>query len=343
MKSSLLKILSTVVLCTLLIFSNMIPTSASIVNKTPSISGKVESNQASSQLNAQKALAEKTKLDFSKTNKITLQYLNNVLSGKVSDPKIWEKFYNQKNQKNIDDILQKYQILKNKTKSLIATNSSNTNDENSELAFLEKRIGVISNTTNLLLNNTKATTFAKGSDNFNISNQYTKLMKQVSVAACTPTSLLPIAYNPGDILVTSAGKDLPGPFNTWHAAIIIDKSSVAEAPGPNLLTRKSDVSKWCNIKGFTTLGFVNYGNSAQETRAANNASSWLIGRPYPADPTEYLRDPWDITTVYCSGLVWRAYAQDVNLASYNRAGNLVTPQNLIDDDNTLFLKYWAHI
>lgn len=328
-------------ICATLILTSIIPVYAINPSNTPSISGKVESRNASSTMEQQMKESEKFKSDFAKNNKITLKYLNNVLSGSIKDTRIWEKFYNLKNQKNIDDILNKYHLEKSKIQTNNKGFQLSKNSDTSELSFLEQRVNVIQNTNTVDPTQNKMFAKISGSDDLTISNQYTKLMKQVSVLGCTQNSLLPIAYSPGDILVTSAGKNLPGPFNTWHAAIIIDRTSVAEAQGTGLLTRKSDLSKWCNIKGFTTLGFVNYGNSAIESRAANNAATWLQGRPYPNN-AELQRDPWDISTVYCSGLVWRAYAQDVNIASYNRIGNLILPQNLIDDDNTLFLKYWAH-
>lgn len=162
-------------------------------------------------------------------------------------------------------------------------------------------------------------------------------MYEVSTSKCDNNIYvqLPTMFTPGDILITNESKAINANTFTGHAGLIVNMKQVAEATGTDGKSRLLPIRDWCYKRELTTVGYV---VRADKYRAAQAGSSWLLNRPYPSRYQMLTKGIWDISTLYCSQLVWRAYAdQGRDIGSF---WGYVAPGDIFYDNDTVFIYAW---
>lgn len=291
------------------------------------------------------AAYEVQKAEFAKANKITVAILNDELTGKTKNPKYLDAFETFITTSKLNAAKARMNFLMTKqTKGLTKSESSELQEI--QYGFRDTLSGSAS---------TKAGTMSASSfgpsrvQPFNLLYDIrttTDGTAQVSAFPCLFQGYqIPAPYEPGDILVTRAGQPLPI-SNSGHAGIIVSQTETVEATGFGTVTRILPLKDWCKKSVMTTVGYV---RGADKARAVRAATSWMLNRSYPdllkmltiLKDDWFRRDMWDISTEYCSKLVWRIYVDQGKDLGSTQALNMITPFDLFRDNDTLFNFSWA--
>lgn len=287
---------------------------------------------------------QKTKEDFAKKEKISLAKLEKALKNPPKNMVLVEKFYEYINTQKLFKAKERLLTLEKQNKTSMKAS------DNSEIDFLR---GVFDENLTPIESNSKSTTRSFGAQtvlpfnpNYDRKIDNTLGMRQVSVSACVSSaSYLPAPYEAGDILYTRVGASILRIAQSGHAALIINRTQISEAPGSGQLSRISSIYPWCRYQDRTSVGKV---FSSNKSEAISAASTWLLNRPYPSDYDLYLQytfgnksDLWQINTLYCSKLIWRAYASAGTYLDSTMSGGIIFPIDLLFSDKTLFNYTWA--
>lgn len=161
---------------------------------------------------------------------------------------------------------------------------------------------------------------------------------------------------PSNILVTGNVDSSAGAFgggNLGHSEIIVNKDPKATSKSRTASAwrgRNSYINPdahslwgpWSNV----TIGYVDGAWSNQSKKnAAANAETWLQNRPYPSlvNLMWGWDNKWDISSLYCSKLVWRAWIQanpSYNIDLDSNGGSIVYPKDIKNSWRFNALRSW---